>query len=197
FTNDSLVNLLSATEREPLANVAYVIQMTVNIGSTLLLAKVVPMDAPWYGEMIANVCACTFLLAAGKLIRGFVKMYPENVVLLTGGKPDADKIAQWKAQAAEVLDAEQLAKVETKLFPTFEDAIAQERPHLCSFTVLERDDGDTSAILRFDHKVSLFAAENEEETDEEELAHVYDTCIKSEFNTLHRLMINFQGAKEA
>lgn len=197
FTNDSLVNFLSATEREPLANVSYGIQIVVNIGATLLLANVVPMDAPWYGSMLANACACVFLLVVGKLVRGFVKMYPENVVLLTGGEPEPDQIGQWKAQAAEVLDQEQVATVETELFGAFEDAIAEERPHMCSFTVLERDNGDKAAILRFDHKVSLFAAENEEETDEEELAHVYNTCIKSEFNTLHRLMVNFQGAKEA
>lgn len=194
LTNDSLVSYLSATERERLANVSYVIQIVVSIGGMLLLAKVVPMDAPWYATMLANACACVFMLAAGRLVRGFVKMYPENVVLLTGGEPEPDHIARWKALAAEVLDPAQVASVEGKLFASFEEAIAQERPHVCSFTVLERDDGDKAAILRFDHKVSLFAAENEEETDEEELAHVYDTCIKSEFNTLHRLMINFQHA---
>lgn len=193
FTNDSLVNYLSATEREPLANASYGIQIVLNIGSTLLLARVIPMDAPWYGAMIANSCACMFLLMAGRLVKGFVKMYPENVVLLTGGKPEPTQIAQWKEQAAKVLDSGQMDGVQNKLFPAFEEAIAEERPHMCSFTVLEREDGDKAAILRFDHKVSLFAAEQEEESDEEELAHVYDTCVASEFNTLHRLMINFQG----
>lgn len=197
FTNDLLVSYLSATERESLANVSYGIQIVVSIGATLLLAKVVPMDAPWYGSIIAYGCACVFLLAVGRLTRGFVRMYPENVVLLTGGKPEPDQIAQWQARAAEVLDQEQMESVEDKLFASFEDTVAQERPHMCSFTVLERDNGDKAAILRFDHKVSLFAAENEDETDEEELARVYGTCIHSEFNTLHRLMINFQGAKEA
>lgn len=196
FTNDSMVNFLSATEREPLANVSYGIQIVVSIGATLLLAKVVPMDAPWYGTMLANVCACVFLLGFGKLVKGFVKMYPENVVLLTGGKGEDAQIAEWKAKAAKVLDQDQMASVEDKLFATFKAAIAEEAPHMCSFTVLEHDGGDKSAILRFDHKVGLFAAENEEETDEEELSHVYDTCVASEFNTLHRLMINFQGKPE-
>ncbi|MDO4796887.1 MAG: MATE family efflux transporter [Coriobacteriales bacterium] len=193
FTNDSLVNYLSATEREPLANVSYGIQIVVSISATLLLARVVPMDAPWYGTMLANACACVFMLGVGRLVRGFVKMYPENLVLLTGGEPEPDQIAHWEELAAEVLDPEQVECVEDKLFPAFENAIAQERPHMCSFTVLERDNGDKAAILRFDHKVNLFAAENEDETDEEELAHVYNTCVASEFNTLHRLMINFQG----
>lgn len=197
FINDLLVNYLSATEREPLANVSCVIQIVVNIGGTLLLANVAPMDAPWYGAMLANVCSCVFLLAVGKLARGFVRMYPENLVLLTGGTPEKDQIARWKAQATEVLDAEQMASVESELFVSFEDAVAQERPHMCSFAVLERDGGDKAAILRFDHKVGLFAAEQEDETDEEELSHVYGTCVKSEFNTLHRLMINFQGTREA
>ena len=194
FTNDSLVNYLSATEREHIANISYGIQIAVNIGSTLLLARVIPMDAPWYGAMIANVCACLFLFVAGRLLKGMFRMHRENVAMLAGGTPEAENVEQWKAQAAEVLSAEQMAVVEEKLFPAFEKAIGEERPHACSFTVLNRDDGDVSVIMRFDHKVGLFAGEFEEEADEEELSRVYDTVVVSEFNTLHRLMINFKAA---
>ena len=194
FTNDALINYLSATEREHIANISYGIQIVVNIGSTLLLARVIPMDAPWYGAMIANVCACLFLFAVGRLVKGMFRMHRENVALLVGGAPAAGNVEQWKEKAAAVLSAEQMATVEEKLFPAFEKAIAQEPPHACSFTVLNRDDGDVSAIIRFDHKVGLFAGEFEEEADEEELSHVYDTVVASEFNTLHRLMINFKAA---
>lgn len=192
FTNDSLVNYLSATERENLANISYGIQIVVNISATLLLARVVPMNAPWYGAMLSNGCACIFLLFVGKLLRGFVKMYPENTLLLTGGPAQPERIEEWKQLAAEVLKPEQLESVETKLLPKFQEAVAEEPPHMCSFTVLDHEDAGTSVILRFDHKVALFAAEHEEETDDEALAEVYDTCITSEFNTLHRLMINFK-----
>jgi hypothetical protein len=144
--------------------------------------------------MIANVCACLFLFAVGRLVKGMFRMHRENVALLAGGAPAAGSFEQWKEKAAAVLSAEQLATVEEKLFPAFEKAIAKEPPHACSFTVLNRDDGDVSAIIRFDHKVGLFAGEFEEEADEEELSHVYDTVVESEFNTLHRLMINFKAA---
>ena len=192
FTNASLVNYLSATERENLANISYGIQIVVNIGATLLLARVVPMDAPWYGTMLSNGCACLFLLIAGKLIRGFVKMYPENALLLTGGPAEHERIDQWKQYAAELLTPEQMTSIETKLLPQFEATVAEERPHMCSFTILDHDEAGKSVILRFDHKVKLFATDQEEEPDDEELAGVYDTCIASEFNTLHRLMINFK-----
>ncbi len=197
FTNDSLVNYLSATEREHIANISYGIQIVVNIGATLLLARTIPMDAPWYGAMLANVCACSFLLIAGRLVKGLFTMHRENVRMLTGGTPDPEVIQEARDKVAKALPADQMQSVDDKLLPAFQEAVDKERPHSFSITVLDRDDGDTSVIMRFDHKVSLFAAESEEETDEDELAHVYDTCVASEFNTLHRLMINFKATNEA
>ncbi len=197
FTNDSLVNYLSATEREHIANISYGIQIVVNIGATLLLARTIPMDAPWYGAMLANVCACAFLLIAGRLVKGLFTMHRENVRMLTGGAPDPEVIQEARDKVAKALPADQMQSVDDKLIPAFQEAVDKERPHSFSITVLDRDDGDTAVIMRFDHKVSLFAAETEEESDEDELAHVYDTCVASEFNTLHRLMINFKAAGEA
>ena len=110
--------------------------------------------------------------------------------------PDDHSTLTWKQflGLADGAGPEQMAVVEEKLFPAFEKAIGEERPHACSFTVLNRDDGDVSVIMRFDHKVGLFAGEFEEEADEEELSRVYGTVVVSEFNTLHRLMINFKAA---
>jgi O-antigen/teichoic acid export membrane protein len=195
FTNDSLVNFLSATEREPLANVSYGIQIVVSITSMLLLARVVPMDAPWYGTMIANVCACLFLLIAGKLTRGFIRMYRENVLVLSGGHAEESIAEEWSQKATEVLDEEQVVTVRSKLIAPFMEAVSGLKSPLCSFTVLERENGDKAAIVRYAHRVGLFAAEQAEETDEEELAHVYGECIRSEFNTLSRMMINFEGKR--
>ena len=196
FTNDSLVNYLAATEREHLANISYGIQIVLNIGTTLLLAKSIPMDAPWYGALAANACSCMFLLFAGKLIRGFMKRYPENVLMLTGSDPHESNLGEWKEEALGVLTQEQVDTVWDKLVRSYEQAFSSEDAPLCSFTVLQRENGDKAAILRYAQKTKLFAAETAEEADEEELTHVYGECIRSEFNTLRRLMINFECAKE-
>ena len=194
FTNDSLVNYLSATEREPLANISYGIQIVVNIGSTLLLARVVPMNAPWYGAMLSAACSCTFLLLVGRLTRGFIKMYPENVLVLAGGHAEPAQVEQWESQVAEALDSEQVSIVHNKLIAPFLEAIANgQKPPLSTLTILQRANGDKAAIVRYAEKTKLFAAEHAEEADEEELAHVYGECIRSEFNTLNRMMINFKG----
>ena len=196
FTNDSLVNFLSATEREHLANISYGIQIVLNIGTTLLLARTVPMDAPWYGAMVANASSCLFLLMVGKLTRGFIKRYSENALVLTGGDEHEPYLDEWKREAADVLTSEQCGLVWDKVISAYVADIPEGKSPLCSFTVLERENGDKAAIVRYMQKTKLFAAETAEEADEDELSHVYGECIRSEFNTLRRLMINFECAKE-
>ncbi len=197
FTNDSMVNYLSATERERLANTSYAIQIAVNVTATLGLAGVAGMDAPWYGAMLANLCSCTFLLVAGRLARGFFKEYPENALVLTGGYADAAQMEAWRADTDKVLGQAHTATVWEKLFEPFLASDANEPDQLCSYSVIRRDNGDTAAILRYGGHTSLknllFGSEGEGEEDEEELAHVYGECVSSEFNTLQRLMINFEA----
>ncbi|MBR3314940.1 MAG: hypothetical protein IKG18_12470 [Atopobiaceae bacterium] len=197
FTNDSMVNYLSATERERLANISYAIQITVNVTATLGLAGVAGMDAPWYGAMLANLCSCTFLLVAGRLARGFIKEYPENALVLTGGHTDAAQIEAWHADTAKVLGQAHTATVWEKVIEPFLASDANEPDQLCSYSIIRRDNGDAAAILRYGGHTSLrqllFGSESEGEEDEEELAHVYGECVSSEFNTLQRLMINFEA----
>ena len=198
FTNDSMVNYLSATERERLANVSYAIQIVVNIAATLGLANVVGMDAPWYGTLLANVCACLFLLIAGRLFKGYVKQYPENALVLTGGNTDAEQIDEWHTDTLKVLGQEQTDVVWEKVINPFLASDANEPNQLCSYSIIRRDNGDTAAILRYGGHTSLkhllLGEEGGEEEDEAELSHVYGECVRSEFNTLRRLMINFKAA---
>ena len=196
FTNDSMVNYLSATERERLANISYAIQITVNIAATLGLAKPLGMDAPWYGAMIANVCACAFLLVAGRLFKGFVKEYPENALVLTGGQTDAAQIEAWHKDTAKVLTSEQADAVWNKIIEPFLASDANTPDQLCSYSIIQRDNGDKAAILRYGGHTSLkhlLLGEEGSDEDEEELSHVYGECVNSGFNTLQRKMINFKG----
>ena len=196
FTNDSMVNYLSATERERIANISYAIQITVNIAATLGLAKPLGMDAPWYGAMIANVCACAFLLVAGRLFKGFVKEYPENALVLTGGQTDAAQIEVWHKDTAKVLTSEQADAVWNKIIEPFLASDANTPDQLCSYSIIQRDNGDKAAILRYGGHTSLkhlLLGEEGSDEDEEELSHVYGECVNSGFNTLQRKMINFKG----
>ena len=155
------------------------------------------MDAPWYGAMLANLCSCTFLLVAGRLARGFIKEYPENALVLTGGHTDAAQIEAWRTDTDKVLGQAHTATVWEKVIEPFLASDANEPDQLCSYSVIRRDNGDAAAILRYGGHTSLrqllFGSESEGEEDEEELAHVYGECVSSEFNTLQRLMINFEA----
>ena len=197
FTNDSLVNYLSATERERLANISYAIQILVNVGATLGFANSLGMDAPWYGAMVANVCSCLFLLVAGRLFKGFIKEYPENALVLTGGTPEAAQVEAWREDTAKVLTEEQTRTIWEKLMEPFLASDANTSDQLCSYTIIERDNGDKAAILRYGGHTSLkhliLGEEGGEEEDQEELSHVYGECVNSEFNTLQRKMINFRS----
>ncbi|MBO7674914.1 MAG: hypothetical protein J6S63_07875 [Atopobiaceae bacterium] len=196
FTNDSMVNFLSATERERLANISYAIQIVVNVAATLGLANVAGMDAPWYGTMIANLCSCLFLLVAGRLFKGFIKRYPENALLLTGGHTDEGQVEAWRADTAKVLTQEQTEAVWNKVIEPFLTSDDNKPDQVCAYSIIRRDDGDTAAILRFGERMTirqLLFGEEGGEGDEEELAHVYGECIGSEFNTLGRKMINFKA----
>ena len=196
FTNDSMVNYLAATEREHLANLSYAIQIVINVVATLSLSKVVGMDAPWYGTMLSNVCSCLFLLFVGRLFRGYWKRYAENVVVLSGGHAEPDEVVSWREESAQFLTESQVTAVWEKVIEPYLAGDGQERSRLCSYTVLEREDGDKAAILRYDSHVTLrqllLGGEGGEE-DEERLSHVYGECIDSEFNTLRRKMINFKA----
>ena len=197
FTNDSMVNYLSATEREHLANISYAIQIVINVGATLGLARVVGMDAPWYGAIISNLCSCSFLLLAGRLSKGYVKQYPENALVLTGGHTDEEQIESWREDTTKVLGQEKTTAVWEKVIEPFLASDANKPNQLCAYSVIQRDNGDTAAILRYgghtDLKHLIIGEEGDEEEDEEELSHVYGQCVSSEFNTLRRMMINFKA----
>ena len=196
FTNDSMVSFLSATEREHLANISYGIQIAVNMVATLGFANSLGMDAPWYGAMVANLCSCGFLLVAGRLAKGFVGRYPENALVLTGGHTDEAQLTAWRADTAKVLGDERADVVWDKLVTPFLASADNEPGGLCSYTIIERDSGDHAAILRYGGHTSLKAlliGDEGGEEDQEELSHVYGECVSSEFNTLRRLMINFEG----
>ena len=192
-----MVNFLSATERERLANISYAIQIVVNVGATLGLARVVGMDAPWYGAMIANLCSCAFLLFAGRMSKGFVKRYPENALVLTGGQTDANVVEEWHKDTVKVLGEDKTASVWEKVIEPFLASDNNKPEQLCTYSVIQRENGDTAAILRYGGKTDLkhliIGEEADEEEDEEELSHVYDQCVSSEFNTLRRMMINFKA----
>lgn len=198
FTNDSLVSFLAASDREPLANVSYGIQIVVNIVATLGLANSLGMDAPWYGAMAANLCSCMFLLVAGRLFKGFVKEYPENAVLLTGGHTDAAQVQEWRTDTTKVLTQEQTDMVWKKVIEPFLASDDNKPDQICSYSVIRRDSGDMVAILRYGERMTLrqllLGEEGDDEENAEELSHVYGECITSEFNTLGRKMINFEAA---
>lgn len=197
FTNDSLVSFLAATERERLANISYAIQIAVNVAATLGLAKPLGMDAPWYGAMIANVTSCLFLLIAGRLFKGFIKEYPENALMLTGGHTDAAQVEAWRADTTAVLTQEQTDAVWEKVIEPFLASEDNKPDQVCSYSIIRRDNGDTAAVLRYGERMTLkqllLGEEGGDEEDAEELSHVYGECITSEFNTLGRKMINFMG----
>ena len=194
FLGDVAVNYLSAIEEERNATISYFIQFGVHLTLIWLISKVDAENAPWYANLFSNIAATAFLLFLCKQYKGIIGFCRENALLMTGGKAASDVIAGWKKAASEILTGEQMVKVSEKLLDPFENAIPQGEAPLSAFTILDREDGGISVILRYNSKKDYLGDGGEEDEDEilEKADSLYDECIRSEFNSMRRMMLNLK-----
>ncbi len=195
FLTDVTVNYLSAIENERNATISYFIQFVVHFTMIWLITKADPDNAPWYANLISNMASAAFLLFICKQYKGIIGFYRENSLLMTGGHATGETIAGWKKLASEVLTEKQTEEMTEKILDPFEKAIPAGEAPLSAFTILEKGNGDRSVILRYNSRKDYMGDGGEEDEDElsEMEENLYDECIRSEFNSMRRMMINMRG----
>lgn len=194
FINALLTDYLSAVDQEKKASMALVVQYLVQFPVTFLLSRMNPMDAPWYAFMAGNVAVLVFLcFFCDHLPRGIGGFYKENLICLSGGRLSADYLEQLPDEMEGILTPEQSELLESELIRPLITAIPEGKNHECSIAVLRREDDRVAVILRYEsRKDYLGGDDNVPETDEDEEPDVMpDTCIRSEFLGMRRMMIVF------
>lgn len=196
--NTTMIDYLSAVEEEKKANLAFLLQMAVEVPLTLLLNRWIYMDAPWYAGLAAQIAVMVYLfLFSGHLTIGTRRYRRENLLLLDGGIINPVWFEQIETEAEEILSREQLNLVKNKMLMPLLAALPEGRNPRGSFTILERDDGRKTVLLRYVSKTDYLEnneampeIESEEDDDDDAEETVpFDTCIRSEFLGLRRLMI--------
>lgn len=151
------------------------------------------MNSPWYAALIAQVAVLIYLcFFCGDLPRGLRKFHRENLLLLKCGRLTPSLVGDFESSAGQIISEKQRETLHQQMIEPMLEALTDGiHPH-CSFTVLERDDGRLAAILHYESKKDLLEdlpelPEDEDEDEKEEVP--ADTCIRSEFLGMRRLMI--------
>ena len=203
FISTLLIDYLSATEREGLANIAFVVQFGIQIPLTLILNKWSTMNSPWYASIIAQAGVLIFLcFFCGDLPKGLYRFYRENLLVLRGGKLTPELVAAFEEEARENTDERQFETLKQQMTEPLLKALSGSTAPSCCFSILERSDDDLAAVLHYESKKDLLEdlpelPESEDDEDEDEDTVPVDTCIRSEFLGMRRMMIILTGDGES
>ena len=104
------------------------------------------------------------------------------------GDSSDTNLKKWQEEAGEHLTEDEKKTLREQIFAPF-TAAKGENSYMCSFLMLEKDDGHRSVILRYDSRKDIMG-NDEGNGEDEEL--VFEKCINSEFNYVRRLMINYR-----
>lgn len=196
FIDMIMIDYLSATEQEKKANLAFVVQFVVQIPLTLLLNIWSDMNSPWYAALIAQAAVLVYLcFFCGDLPKGLHRFHRENLLLLKGGKLTPSLVSDFESSAGGIVSEEQQETLRQQMIRPLLEILSDEVHPFGCFTVLERKDGTLAAILHYESKKDLLedlpeiSVDEEDEGDEEQENVPSDTCIRSEFLGMRRLMI--------
>ncbi len=193
FIDTILIDYLSATQQEKKANLAFVIQFVVQIPLTLILNIWSEMNSPWYAALIAQVAVFIYLIFfCGDLPKGIKKFHKENLLAQKGGRLTASLAGEFETAVGEIVSKEQLETVREKMIVPLVGALSDDFTPDCCFSILKRSDDRISVVLHYDSKTDLLEdlPEYDDSEDDEKKEEVPpDTCIRSEFLGMRRLMI--------
>ncbi|GEM_PF-704065 len=188
-----MIDYLSSTEKEMKATVAMAIQILASCLLAILLEESCSVDAPWYADLLSNVIVLVYLILCGeKVFRGMILFWPENLRMLTGGKLNSRNLKEWEAASGDILNREERQLVSEKMTGPLLASMPEKQTD-SSWTILERDDGNMAVILRYDGPRDKKGKDGPEEEEEKELE--LNTCIRSEFFGMHRLMMVLDRGK--
>ena len=197
FIDTMLIDYLSATEQEKKANLAFMVQFVVQIPLTLLLNQWADMNSPWYAALIAQAAVLVYLcFFCGDLPKGMQKFHRENLLLLKGGRLTPSLVNDFESSAGQILSEKQQETLRQQMILPLLGILSEGVHPFGCFTVLERNDNRLSAILHYESKKDLLedlpeGPEDDEDDEDEELQEEVppDTCTRSEFLGMRRLMI--------
>ena len=188
-----LIDYLSATEQEMRANLAFIIQSAVEIPLILLLEKWTGMNSPWYAALISQCVVLIYLLGfCDHLYKGILFFHRENLLLLCGGKLGDGFAEEIERGSMNILTEKQLALVRDQMITPLLNAVSGKASPVSTFTILKREDGRLAAVLRYKAKKDYLDTEPDiydTGEGEEDAPIPSDTCIRSEFIGMWRMMI--------
>ena len=189
-----LIDYLSATGREGKANLGFVVQFGIQIPLTVILARWSEMNSPWFASLIAQIGVLVFLcLFCGDLPKGILSYHRENLIVLKGGILTPSLVGEYEKETCENTKSKQFGVLKERMIEPLLAALSENTSLYCCFSLLKRSDERLAAILCYESKKDLLEdlpelpeSENDD-GDEEEVPP--DTCIRSEFLGMRRMMI--------
>lgn len=191
--NAILVSYMQSTDNEKKASISFFVQGIVQIAVMVVLAGVVPNDAPWIAACAAYVSVTVYFVVFCKQIRDIVNLEQKHILLMRGGIPDENELDKWYNDAKEhITEADSKILLE-KLMVPYMNAVKNGARYASSFMIIQKEDGHKSAILRYDSGNDVLSEDGVLKDDEEEEAEaIVGECVRSEFNYVRRWMINFE-----
>ncbi len=187
MTNSILTSCLQSTDEEKKASFSVVLLAVVQIIFTVLLSFIYPENAPWLAALIGNLCVLSYFVLFCRQFSDMGLHSPDNICMITSGYSVKEEIEGFYKAAKQFISEKDAELLWSSLFEPFLAAILDGRKLPCSFLVLEKENGGHSVILRYDAPESIIENDTMAETEG-----LYDQCIRSEFNFVQRLMINFR-----
>lgn len=185
---------LQSVDKEETALIANVLQGIMQIVAAFFLTMVIPDNAAWYGMLLSYVITYLYLVVFCGELKGIMSDEPESICFIRGGKVDEGAIGKWYEEARAFLSDGEADRVHEKMLVPFCGHLSRDAGIDGTFFILEKENGDRSAILRYDKNKDKMVEELEGlATGEED--NMYNECICSRLNAVNRMMINFK-AKE-
>ena len=188
LVNAVFVSYLQSTDEEKKATVSFFIQGIVQITVMVALSVRYPLDAPWIATLVAYVSVLLYFVFYCRQLADLKYRGKCNIVFMECGDSSDTNLKKWQEEAGEHLTEDEKKTLREQIFAPF-IAAKGEYSYMCSFLMLEKDDGHRSVILRYDSRKDIMG-NDEGNGEDEEL--VFEKCINSEFNYVRRLMINYR-----
>lgn len=189
------IDYLSATEQEGKANIAFLVQFIINIPLIVILNNWTHMNSPWYASIIAQFAVLIYLcFFCGDLPKGMRYYQKENLQLLKGGYLTQSFVSDFSKEAEKIISVRQIEILKKEMIDPLMQVLSEEKVRQCSFSILKRDDDKMAVNLHYESKKDLLEnlpeieLDDDDEDDKDEEVPV-DTCIRSEFLGMRRLMI--------
>ena len=192
FLATLLIDYLSATGNEGKANLGFIIQFCIEIPLTLILSRWSEMNSPWIALFISQIGVLIFLcFFCGDLPKGILHYHRENLLVLKGGNLTPSFVNVFAKEAEENTGRKQFEVLKKQMIDPLIAVLSENTALRSCFSILKRSDERLAAILYYESKKDLLEdlPELPESDDDSEEEVPQDTCIRSEFLGMRRMMI--------